>query len=166
MDDVIAFCQLEHPRLVGLLSLYCGRPDVAEELAQEAVAVALSRRKDLDRAAYPSAWISRVAVNLANSYFRRRAAERRATQRIAATPTVAPSDDLDARQTMREAVSRLPRRQRTAVVLRFYVDMSVAQVAEAMECSEGTVKALTHQGLSNLRRNRDVYDLLEMNNAL
>jgi RNA polymerase sigma factor (sigma-70 family) len=166
MDEVIAFCRLEHPRLVGLLSLYCGRPDVAEELAQEAVAVALSRWKDVESATSPSAWISRVAINLANSHFRRKAAERRAQQRLLQTPAETQTEDLDVREAVRAAVSRLPRRQRAALVLRFYADMTVAQAADAMGCSEGTVKALTHQGVSNLQRDRGIFELREVNDAV
>lgn len=166
MDDVVAFCRREHPRLVGMLSLYCGRPDVAEELAQETVAVALSRWKEVQSTRSPSAWICRVAINLANSHFRRRAAERRARARLPMPSLESTGDDLDARQVVRLAVSRLPRRQRTAVVLRFYLDMSVVHTARLMDCSEGTVKALTYQAVSNLRQDGGLYELREVNDAL
>jgi RNA polymerase sigma-70 factor, ECF subfamily len=49
-------------------------------------------------------------------------------------------------------VAALPRRQRTALVLRYYADLSVRDVAAAMECPEGTVKTLTHKAVVSLRQ--------------
>lgn len=72
--DLAAFCRLEHPRLVGTLGLYTGDADLAEELAQDAL---LRACRDWDRVrtfAAPGAWVHRVAINLANSAFRSRAA--------------------------------------------------------------------------------------------
>ena len=52
---------------------------------------------------------------------------------------------------VRSALARLPLRQRAAVVLRFLGGLSVAEVAEAMGCAEGTVKATLHGALRRLR---------------
>src|SRR5918992_733978 len=82
--DLTAFCRREHPRLVGALSLYCGDLFLAEELAQEALARVCRDWSRVRRMDHPAAWAQRVAINLANSQFRRRAAERRARQRLEA----------------------------------------------------------------------------------
>jgi RNA polymerase sigma-70 factor (ECF subfamily) len=66
------------PRLVGALALHCGDRGTAEELAQEALARAWQRWTQVQQMQNPSAWIYRVAFNLATSWFRRRAAETRA----------------------------------------------------------------------------------------
>jgi RNA polymerase sigma factor (sigma-70 family) len=55
------------------------------------------------------------------------------------------------RMTVLEALARLPPRQRLAVVLRHWEDLSIEQVAEIMECSPGTVKSQTTRGLQTLR---------------
>jgi RNA polymerase sigma factor (sigma-70 family) len=52
-----------------------------------------------------------------------------------------------------QALNRLTTRQRTVVVMRFYVDMSVEETARALGCSEGTVKSTTSDALSKLREN-------------
>ena len=52
---------------------------------------------------------------------------------------------------MQNALGRLADRQRCALVLRFYADLSVAEIAAAMGCAEGTVKATLHQALQRLR---------------
>jgi len=61
--------------------------------------------------------------------------------------------DLDASMDLRDALAALPPRQRAAVVLRYYCDMTVDQTADALGCSAGNVKSQTSRGLDSLRRN-------------
>lgn len=147
---MVRFCTREHPRLVGALSLYCGDADLAEELAQEALARVCRDCGRLTSVRSPGAYTHRVAINLANSWFRRRAAERRAVQRHAAGPDDSRPDPADA-LTVRAAIAALPRRQRTALVLRYYSDLAAAEVAALMGCAEPTVRAHTHKALAALR---------------
>ena len=154
-DEAREFCRRTRPRLVGALSLLTGDRGVAEELAQEALVRAWSRWRQVGRLGEPavSAWTYRVAVNLANSWLRRRVAERRAMARFGSG---AVSDHVDPdvadKIAIRRAVAALPRRQRTALVLRYFVDLPVAEVAEVMQCPPGTVKSLTSLAMTNLRR--------------
>ncbi|MEV6983549.1 sigma-70 family RNA polymerase sigma factor [Sphaerisporangium sp. NPDC051017] len=53
---------------------------------------------------------------------------------------------------VRNALGKLPARQRTALVLRFFADLPEAEVADLMGCSPGTVKSHTHRGLQAMRR--------------
>lgn len=152
-DDLVAFCEVQRPRLVGMLGLHCGDPDVAEELAQDAIAKACEKWTKVREMEFPEAWISKVALNLATSYFRRRAAESRAKKRIQGQS----HETLSAPSTawaveVRKAVASLPPRQRSALVLRYYLDMSIIETAQLMDCSEGTVKALTHKASRTLQR--------------
>lgn len=152
VDEAAAYCARVRPWLVGSLSLYCGDADVAEELAQDALARVWDRWRDVRAMAAPEAWTYRVALNLASSHYRRRAAEKRAVGRDAAlrSTTSASADTADA-IAIRQAVSGLPRRQKAALVLRYYADLPVAQVADLLGCAPGTVKALTHQALLGMR---------------
>jgi RNA polymerase sigma-70 factor (sigma-E family) len=164
-EDLVAFCHEQHPRLVGALSLYCGDADVAEEVAQEAIAYAIRDWKRVRQKSSPSAWLYRVALNLAHSHYRRRATERRAQERLPSPPAPSFIDDVEVGSAVRVAVSRLHRRQRQALVLRYFLDLSVAQTADLMECSEGTVKSLTHQAIRSLRRSDVLVDLVEVSDA-
>lgn len=140
----------EHTRLVGLLALHTGDRWVAEELAQDTIVRLCQHWPRVRRMDRPGAWLTRVGLNLANSWLRRRAAERRALARTGPTPEVV-DDDTVATLAVRGAVSQLPRRQRTAVVLRFYGGLSVAETSDVMGCAQGTVKALTHRAIGALR---------------
>lgn len=107
--DLTAFCEREYPRLVGALDLYCGDRAVAEEVAQEALLRACRDWPKVSAMGSPGGWTHRVAVNLATSHFRRRQAERRATDRLAARPELEdgaadPADVL----AVRAAIARLP----------------------------------------------------------
>lgn len=152
VERLVSFCESQRPRLVGLLSLYCGDAYVGEEMAQETIVRVCRDWRKVRQLDSPEAWVWRVAINLTNSYFRRRAAERRARERLEARTNasiVQPEEAFSS--SVRQAVAALPARQKTALVLRFYLDLSVSQTAELMNCAEGTVKALTHKGISTLR---------------
>jgi RNA polymerase sigma-70 factor (sigma-E family) len=150
--ELSAFCFEEWPKLVAVLSLYCGDRDLAEDVAQEALLRVCVHWATVARADAPDRWLYRVAFNLAKSHWRRRKVARRIearTRRSASSPV----DDADAADAVavRLAVSALPERQRQAVVLRYYVDLSVGEVAQFMGCPEGTVKTLTSRAIATLR---------------
>ncbi|MEA2844589.1 MAG: hypothetical protein QOJ69_2260 [Actinomycetota bacterium] len=150
--DLERFCQREFPHLVGLLGLYCGDRSTAEDLAQETLARVWQRWERVSRLDAPELWARRVALNLANSWFRRRAAAGRAVARLAGQlhpgVVMVGTADVD----LQSVLAGLAPRQRAVLVLRFYEDLSVSDTARAMRCREGAVKALTAQGLDALRR--------------
>jgi RNA polymerase sigma factor (sigma-70 family) len=97
------------------------------------------------------AWAHKVAINLARSHFRRRAAEYRARERLSPAYLAVDESPQALRSEVVDAVSGLPRRQRTALILRYYVDLSVADTASVMQCPQNTVKTLTRRALAQLR---------------
>ena len=148
--EVSAFCRREWPRLVGSLSLFTGDSDLAEELAQETLARVCRDWRKVSTLDSPGAWAHRVALNLARSHFRHRAVARRHLNRLAAAAQI-DAPDAATVIAVRHAVAMLPLRQRTALVLRYFADLSVAETAEAMRCPQGTVKTLTRQAILALR---------------
>jgi RNA polymerase sigma-70 factor (ECF subfamily) len=149
-DALVAFCQRMYPRLVGSLALQCGDTEIAKEVAQEALMRAWQRWPRVSRYDSPDAWVFRVALNLSTSRFRRVTRERHALARVASLPQVDAADETD-RIAIRAAVSALPPRQRAALVLRYFADMPVDEVARALDCAPGTVKSLTSKALDSLR---------------
>jgi DNA-directed RNA polymerase specialized sigma24 family protein len=151
--ELADFYAAEFPRLTGALSLYCGDRDLAVELAQDAMAQACRHWHRVRHFESPGAWVHRVGINLANSALRRALLRKKVVSSAPAGPA-----DPGTALAVRAAVARLPRRQRAAVVLRYFVDLPVDEVARLMKCSPGTVKALTSQGIANLRRSGALAD--------
>jgi RNA polymerase sigma-70 factor (sigma-E family) len=159
--EMVRFVEAMHPRLVGGLSLYCGDRSAAEEIAQESLVRVWDRWSRVRAMESASGWTWAVALNLARSRHRRRAIERRAVERL---PRPIPHQDPDAADTVavRRAVAALPERQRQALVLRYYADLTVHDTAGVMDCADGTVKALTSQAIAALRLSLGPVDIEEV----
>jgi RNA polymerase sigma-70 factor (sigma-E family) len=138
---------------VRLAYLLTGDRALAEDLAQEAFVRMYGRFRDLRSPdAFPW-YLRRTVVNLANSHFRHAKVARTYVERQGRTPdTNEWNQEIGARQEMWESLSRLPERQRAAIVLRFYEDLTEAQTAEVLGCRLGTVKSLVSRGLDALRK--------------
>lgn len=143
------FCELAHPRLVSGLAHYCGDVHLAEELAQTALLKACRRWSQVREMTSPIGWCYRVGVNAANSWFRRRAAETRARARLGGPAP--PQEDPTDRVAVRQALLTLTDRQREAVILRFYLDLSASEAAQLLDSTPGAVRALTHRAVEQLR---------------
>jgi RNA polymerase sigma factor (sigma-70 family) len=130
------------------LSLAIGSPDRAEEMTQEAFARAYRHWHRVSQMERPVAWVYVVGVNAARRAFRRElrtadpSLELRGADHAGQVAVVA---------TIRAALDSLSPRQRLVVVLRYLADLSTAEVAEAMDCAEGTVKSTLHSALRSLR---------------
>lgn len=128
----------ELPRLVALARGLAGAA-VAEDLAQEAMLVAYRRWHEIRDLQRPDLWVRRTCSNLAISQFRRRLVELRTTARLAARREI-PAPLSEPAEEFWAAVRRLPSRQGQAAALRYVYDMPLAEIAETMGCSDGTVK--------------------------
>lgn len=146
--DLDAFCDEERSDLVAALTSYCGDRDVAEDVAQEALARAAERWEEISS---PGPWVYRTSVNLVNTLYRRRAVERRVVEQLADPEMWHRDRDAATIVAVRRAVGLLPARQRAVVALRYLLDWPVGEVADAMSLSEGAVRALAHRGMTALR---------------
>jgi len=132
----------ERPGMVRLAHLLTGSNAVAEEIVQDAF---LELHRRWSHVANPKAYVTRTVVNRAHSHHRKLAVRRRQPP-IQLEPTLIPEID----ETW-QAVLCLPVKRRTALVLRYYEDLSIAQTAAAMGIPEGTVKSLVHRALNTLK---------------
>jgi RNA polymerase sigma factor (sigma-70 family) len=155
-DDLEQACTAEYPRLVRVLTLYCGDTDTARDLAQETCARACAHWPSVRRMQDQRAWFTKVALNLARSRWRRQALERRVLALIGSRPPETPQRDVAEVLAVRAALASLTPRQRAAVVLRYLDDLDLQTTATVLHCSEGTVKKLTARGLAALRTTLDV----------
>ena len=151
-DEVFSeFVQGAWPGLYRTAYLLLGDPGLAEDLVQTALAKTY--------AAWPKrarrSGCAGVRPNDAASTPPRRGSDggRGATScRPRPCPTAAGTTDPSDRPAVLDALAQLPPRQRAVVVLRYYEDLSVAETADALGCSEGTVKSQTSKSLDTLRR--------------
>jgi len=121
----------------------------AEDLVQTALAKTYASWSKVRVVEAAPAYARTVLVNTATSWFRRKSwRNERPTETL---PEVAVQHDPSDRPALVDALRRLPPRQRAVVVLRYYEDLSVAQVATALGITDGTVKSQTSEALSKLR---------------
>ena len=134
--------------------LMTGDRDRAQDAVQTALTriyLAWSRRDSWEN---PGAYAHQVVTRVVLSSSRRRWWGERPTGDVMERVVAAPRSDLESvedRDLLRRALQALPVKQRSAVVLRFYLDLSEADAAQAMRCPVGTVKSLTARGLASLR---------------
>jgi RNA polymerase sigma-70 factor (sigma-E family) len=138
--------------VVRLAYVLTGDRELAEDLAQEAFVRVAGRWRDLRKPEVFRAYLFKAVVNLARSHWRRRRTERSylAAQDPRAAATALP--DVERHEVLRDALLGLPYRQRAALVLRYYEDLSEQQTAELLGCSVGAVKSLVSRGTEALRR--------------
>jgi len=146
--DFDGFFQAEYEGVLRALTLALGDRQRAEEATQDAFATAYRRWRNVSRAERPGTWVYVVALRAE----RRRLA--RGTKRgpdVTDLPVVDDSPTVLDGMWLADALRELPERQRLAVVLRYYADLSVEETAQVMGCAEGTVKATIHTALQRLR---------------
>ena len=152
-EDRIASLYAQHYRsLIRLAALLLDEVAACEDVVQEAyirVHNARGRLRDPDKAL---AYLRQTVVNLSRSTLRRRMVAARHAPRPMPDAASAEHDAyaLVERDAVVAALRLLPRRQREAVVLRFYADASEAQAAAVMGVSVGAVKSYTSRGLTGL----------------
>ena len=132
----------EYPRLVAGLTLVSGSRAAAEDAVQEALARAWDRSERGERIDSLKAWVTTVSMNVARSGYRRRRAEHRARERVVAgaSPAVRGPEAAGGTVDLERALAALPRRQREATILRYYLDLDVREVARTLRIHEGTAK--------------------------
>lgn len=140
-----------HRALLRTAYLLTGNAADAEDLLQAALAKTFIAWDRIEDRAAVDGYVRRAMVNTHISWWRRRRVEEYPTDDIPdqAVADHAVASDLQA--TLRRAIDRLPQRMREAVVLRYYEDMTEAEVAEVLGISLGTVKSTVSRAVAKLR---------------
>ena len=130
-----------------------GDRELAQDLVQDAFLRVFARWGNLRDPQSFSAYLNRTIVNLAHKTHRRRGVERRHLDKQPRLEAVASERDYETADELWGQLQLLPQRQRTAIVLRYYEDLSDHQAAAAMGCSETAIASLVQRALSTLRKN-------------
>jgi RNA polymerase sigma factor (sigma-70 family) len=144
--DYAMFFRTEFAPVLRTISLMLRDQGRAEEITQDAFIQLLRRWPKISRYERPQAWVRRVAVRLAMRAIRRDRLW--ALVRLELLPSAAaPPSRFD----LPTAVGRLPGSQRAAIVLHYYEDRPVAEVAMILGCAESTARVHLHRGRKRLR---------------
>lgn len=137
---------------VRLAFLVTGDEQQAQDVAQEAFVRIAGRFHDLRSPDAFPAYLRTTVLNLCRGHLRRLRTQRDYLRRQGRDEEVAEAGaGAGARDEMWRALGRLPYRQRAALVLRYYEDLSERQAADALGCSVSAVKSLVSRGLQALR---------------
>jgi RNA polymerase sigma factor (sigma-70 family) len=144
-DPLGQLYEQRHAPMVRLAHLLTGSNAVAQDIVHDAF---LKVAPHLDRLDNPSAYLRLAVVNESRQWFRHRTVEDRHARAERPGEVMVLPPELDE---MWEALGVLSDRQRTVVVLRFYEDLSIRQIAEVTSWRPGTVKSHLHRALRVLR---------------
>jgi len=146
-------------RLHRVAYLLCGDWHVAEDMVQEALTSAALHWRRVEQADQPDAYVRRILVNQVSRHWRRRSTHERPVPHLPEAVVADGSDGRAIREEVMDAMRQLPPRQRAAVVLRYFEQLSEAETAAALGCSVGTVKSQTSRALTTLRRTLEPKEL-------
>lgn len=153
-DSFTTFMRAALPGLLRFGHVLTGDQHRGEELVQSALVATFRRWRHL-RQDEPHAYVRRAMVNAHTSLWRRHRRESPLPDGfdpVGGGPGPTAFDDVDL---VLRALRVLPARQRTVMVLRYYDDLSEAEIAQALGCSAGTVKSQASRALRSLRRELD-----------
>ncbi|WP_369246235.1 SigE family RNA polymerase sigma factor [Streptomyces sp. R41] len=144
------------PRLMRTAFLLTGEQHAAEDLVQSTLEQVYVAWRRVGAADDPEAYVRRVMINAHARKHRRKLKEFLAPKDDSGLTHELPDSgdriaQADDRSALLKALSQLPARQREAVVLRYWEDLSESQAAEAMGCSVGAVKSNAAKGIAKLR---------------
>ena len=123
----------------------------AEDLVQVALAKTYQAWDRIEDRGAVDGYVRRAMVNTHISWWRRRRVEEYPTDDIPERAVADHAGDGELQDALRRAIERLPRRMRAAVVLRYYEDMTEAEIANVLGVSQGTVKSTVSRAVAKLR---------------
>jgi len=159
--------QRYHGPVLNFAARFVGRGDMAEDLAQDVFAKIIRRLDTFDERADLTTWVFAITANTCRDALRkvkrRREVleadgpdlhvitDRTADEDVRSAPAEVVEREVRALP-IRRAVAELPEPHRTVVLLRFFQDMSLKEIAEVCECSVGTIGSRLHYAIKRLKK--------------
>ena len=145
--EVRDFVANDYAKVVAATALITGDRGDAEDAVQDAMVKAWQRRDEIENLA---AWITVVASNTAKNRLRKKRNERVAVERLERVLAERQTDRRAEHMTLQQAITLLPERQRQAIVLHYYLDLSIDDSAMALAVHAGTIKTSLHRARTSL----------------
>lgn len=144
MTPFADFYRREYPAAVRLAGLLTRSGAAADDVVQDAMATVYARYEDLDN---PGGYLRVTVVNACRRWHRSNERESRRLRLVGMAEPAVPEIEV-----MTDALARLPHRQRSVLVLRYWAGLSEREIAETLGCRPGTVKSLASRALATLRK--------------
>lgn len=154
--DFDALFRAHRQRLVDTLTVVAGDRERAADAVQDAFVKAHLRWHKISRYDDPIGWVRRVAINRLKDGHRSERRKRRAVDRLAGEREQ--FADPPATAELTESLALLPRQQRLCLALFYVADLAIADIADDLSISEGSVKSHLHDGRRALRRQTATHD--------
>jgi RNA polymerase sigma-70 factor (sigma-E family) len=142
------YVRAQRPARIRFATVLSGQTWLAEDLVSNVLGRAFERWDAIAATAHPHAYVRRMVVNEHLSWRRRL---RRTGHEVPERAVADSTDDHAERDAMIARLAQLPRRQAAAIVLRYYVGLSDAEVAGELGCRESTVRSQISRALASLR---------------
>lgn len=150
--DEKAFCKLieqEKMKLYKMAFLYMKNEEDALDVVQETIMKAFIHIHSLKEEKYFSTWITRILINTALETIRK-------NQQIVPMNNLMLETEVtnqhEERMDLVGAISQLDDKYKTVIILKYYQDLTVPDIAEMLECPQGTVKSNLHRGMIELKK--------------
>jgi RNA polymerase sigma-70 factor (sigma-E family) len=140
------------PGAVRFALMLTGDRALAEDLVQEAFVRVSAKLHTLRDPSAFGAYLTRAVANLAKSHFRHNRVVARHERAVDEETLVVDAVDITTSDVLMTALRRLPVQQRAVIVLRYYNQLSLEEIAEVLDCPVGTVKSQMSRGLAKMRK--------------
>ncbi len=145
------FAQTRLPAVLRFAVVLTNDRGLAEDVVQEVLIRAYQRWDQIEALERPEAYVRRMVVNEFLSWRRKWARIVPHEDAVLDRPVPDPTEPSAGQQVLLDEIAKLPRRQRTVMVLRYFEDLPDADIAELLGCAETTVRGYAFRALATLR---------------
>ncbi|SFF35873.1 RNA polymerase sigma-70 factor, ECF subfamily [Paenibacillus catalpae] len=152
-DALIMRIQMDQSRLYGIAYSYSRNETDALEAIQEMTFRVWNKRRSLRDPKFFTTWMTRILIRVCLDERKKRRREQPLTNELMERDTLAATENGIDRMDMAVLLQKLPSKYRMVIVLKYYRDMTIPEIAELLEKPDGTVRTWLHQALKRLRSN-------------
>lgn len=138
-------------RLYRIALAYLHQETDALDAVQEATCRAFQSLRKLKEPSYFDTWMVRIVLNACADEYRKRKRRGTAAELERTAPALSFSDASDTRVSLRQLVDKLPEEQKAIIILKYYQQLTLTEIAAVLDRPEGTVKTRLHKALVALR---------------
>ena len=151
--DQKAFLQLiecDKEKLYKMAYLYVKNESDALDIVQETITKAYVNMRNVKEERYFSTWLTKILINTALDVLRKNSKIILLNEDMVEKQS--PSMRIEEKMDLLQAIEQLEEKYKTVIILRYYRDLSVQQIADYLDCPEGTVKSNLHRAIHKLKQ--------------